>query len=127
MEPQGRVAQHSVAPYALAWPSTGHVIAAGCDKRIVVYGNDGSTVRVFDFGKDLLERDFSTACCSPSGQAVAIGSYDSWETQRREWSMETKQIRNLYSVSALAWRRDGSRLACSGLCGSIEVFESVLK
>lgn len=36
-------------------------------------------------------------------------------------------IPNLYSISALSWKRDGSRIACAGLCGSVEIFESVLK
>jgi intraflagellar transport protein 172 len=40
---------------------------------------------------------------------------------------DTKEIKDLYTVTAIAWRRDGSRVACCGLCGSIEVFESVLK
>lgn len=39
----------------------------------------------------------------------------------------TKQFKNLYSVTALAWKRDGSRLVCGTLCGAVELFDSVLK
>ncbi|XP_059491021.1 intraflagellar transport protein 172 homolog [Neocloeon triangulifer] len=132
MEQQGRIAQHSVPPYALAWPNTGHVIAAGCDKRIVVYEKEGQVAQSFDFSREPQEREFTVACNAPSGQAAAFGSYDKlrilyWDLRKNEWVYETKDVKNLYSVSALAWRRDGSKLACTGLCGSIEVFESVLK
>ncbi|CAB3377061.1 Hypothetical predicted protein [Cloeon dipterum] len=132
MEQQGRIAQHPVPPYALVWPNTGHVVAAGCDKRVVVYERDGQVAQAFDFSRDPHEREFTVACNAPSGQAAAFGSYDKiqvlyWDLRKNEWAYETKEIKNLYSVSAITWRRDGSKVACTGLCGSIEVFESVLK
>ena len=38
-----------------------------------------------------------------------------------------KQFQNLYSVSALAWKKDGSRVACATLTGAVELFDSVLR
>ena len=66
---------HPVPPYALSWP-VGSVIAAGCDKRIIVYDREGRVSNQFDHSKDENEREFTVACTSPSGQAVCIGSYD---------------------------------------------------
>lgn len=66
-EAQGRIALHSVPPYALAWPQ-GHIIVAGCDKKVCVYNNHGKHVKTFDYSKDLNEYDFTVATCSPSGQ-----------------------------------------------------------
>lgn len=63
---------HPVAPYALAWP-TGFILAAGCDRRVTIYERDGQTYKQFDYSN---EKEFDVACCSPSGQAVAVGSYD---------------------------------------------------
>lgn len=74
MEKQGRVCTHNSPPYALAWPA-GHVIAAGVDKRVTVY-KDGQVARNFDYHRDKTEKEFTVACCSPSGQAVVIGSYN---------------------------------------------------
>ncbi|XP_046660390.1 intraflagellar transport protein 172 homolog isoform X2 [Homalodisca vitripennis] len=128
-EQQGRVVTHPVPPYGLAW-AAGHVVAAGCDRRVTVYDSSGRVVRQFDYGT---EREFTIACCSPSGQAVAIGSYDrvrvfSWSPRKASWQEEPpKEIPDLYTVTALAWKRDGSRVACGALCGSVELFESVLK
>lgn len=66
-EAQGRVALHSVPPYALAWPQ-GHIFVAGCDKRVSIYNNHGKSVKTFDYIKDMNEHDFTVAACSPSGQ-----------------------------------------------------------
>ena len=38
-----------------------------------------------------------------------------------------KEIKNLYTITALAWKRDGSRVTCGSLCGSVELFDSALK
>lgn len=37
----GKIIQHTVAPYALAWPYNG-IVAAGCDKKIIFYDNNVS-------------------------------------------------------------------------------------
>ncbi|KAJ8965104.1 hypothetical protein NQ317_005365, partial [Molorchus minor] len=110
-EAQGRIALHSVPPTALAWPQ-GHIFVAGCDKK---------------------ETDFTVAACSPSGQAVAIGSFDrirtyAWNTRKSLWEeTPSREIVNFYTVTALAWKRDGSKVTCGGLCGAVLLFESVLK
>ena len=34
---------------------------------------------------------------------------------------------SIYSITALGWKRDGSRVVAGSLCGGVELFESVLK
>ncbi|KAJ8919865.1 hypothetical protein NQ315_006394 [Exocentrus adspersus] len=131
-EAQGRIALHSVPPYALAWPQ-GHIFVAGCDKRVSVYNNHGKLVKNFDYIKHTDEHDFTVAACSPSGQAVAIGSFDRlrvyiWNTRKSLWEESSpKEITNFYTITALAWKRDGSKVTCGGLCGAVLMFESVLR
>ncbi|CAG9768133.1 unnamed protein product [Ceutorhynchus assimilis] len=131
-EAQGRAALHSVPPFALAWPQ-GHIFAAGCDKRVCVYNNAGKTVKTFDYSKNNEEHDFVVAISSPSGHAVTLGSFDRlrtyiWNTQKNIWDeTPAKIIKNFYTVTALAWKRDGSKVACGGFCGAVMMFESVLK
>lgn len=48
-------------------------------------------------------------------------SKDIWEDKG------SKEFQNLYSVTALAWKRDGSRVVCGTLCGAVELFDSVLR
>jgi len=54
----------------------GHVLAAGCDRRVVLYSQEGRVVKQFDYSREDTEKEFTVACCSPSGQAVAVGSFD---------------------------------------------------
>ena len=72
---QGKICIHNCPPYALAWASNS-VIAAGCDKKIMVYGREGRLAQQFDFSKDVDEHEFTVAVNSPSGQSVVVGSYN---------------------------------------------------
>lgn len=129
---QGKICTHPSPPYALAF-SQNAVVAAGCDKRIVAYGRDGRSFQQFDYSREDDEHEFTVAVCSPSGQSVVIGSYDklrvlNWSPRRQMWDEpKVKVIPNLYTVTALAWKRDGSRVVCGTLCGGVELFDCSLK
>jgi intraflagellar transport protein 172 len=132
-EPSGRLFQHSVPPAALAWSAGGSIIAAGCDKKVNVYDWQGRLQRSFDYSRDDNEREFMVATCSPNGQSVAIGSFNririyTWSPRQNTWSEAlSKDIPNLYSITSLAWRKDGARLSIGTVCGGILYFESVIK
>lgn len=71
----------------------------------------------FDYSRDDSEKEFMCAACSPSGQSFVLGSFSrlrvyNWSPRRETWE-ETppKEIDNLYTITALAWKSDGSRLA----------------
>ena len=72
---QGKVVVHSISTYALAWTSS-HIVVGGCDKKIVFYTNEGLVAQQFDYFREPSEKEFTVMCSSPSGQAVAVGSYD---------------------------------------------------
>jgi len=126
------VCVHGVPPYALAWPQS-HILAAGCDKRLTMYDPYGKPVKTFDFSRDSQEREITVACCSPSGQSVAVGSWDKvrifdWSPRRSIWEeTNVRDLPNFYTITALSWRRDGSKLIIGGLCGSVEQFETILR
>lgn len=123
-EPSGKLVQHTVAPYALAWLQ-GSIVAAGCDKKIHFYDQQGRLVRPFDYSRDENEREFMTATASSNGQAVAIGSFDrlrvySWSARQNTWSeTATKEIPNLLSVTTIGWRRDNSKIAVGSVSGAV--------
>ena len=70
---------------------------------------------------------------SPSGQALCVGSFDrlrlySWSPRKNLWEENrSKEFKYLYSITAMAWKKDGSRIAIGSLCGGVELLESVLK
>ncbi|XP_033332650.1 intraflagellar transport protein Oseg2 [Megalopta genalis] len=130
-EPSGRICTHSVPAYALAWPQS-HILAAGCDRRVTFYDSRGKVTKIFDYSREN-DKEMSVAYCSPSGQSVAIGSWNKirildWSPRRSIWEeANSKFLPNFYTVTAIAWRRDGSRLVAGSLCGAVEQFETVLK
>ncbi|XP_075811585.1 intraflagellar transport protein 172 homolog isoform X1 [Microtus pennsylvanicus] len=131
-ESQGKLVNHPCPPYALAW-ATNSIVAAGCDRRIVAYGKEGHVLQTFDYSRDPQEREFTTAAASPGGQSVVLGSYDrlrvfNWSPRRSIWEeAKPKEIANLYTITALAWKRDGSRLCAGTLCGGVEQFDCCLR
>ncbi|XP_055373567.1 intraflagellar transport protein 172 homolog [Condylostylus longicornis] len=132
IESSGKLFQHSVPPFALAWPQGG-IAAAGCDKKIVFYDSQGRQIRNFDFSRNDSEKEFLVATSSSNGQAVAFGSFDririfSWSPRLSSWSESaSKEIEHLYSITALTWRKDGAKLAIGSTSGAVIIFESVLK
>lgn len=131
-EPSGKIIQHSVAATALAWPQNG-LVAAGCDKKVHFYDSQARLIRMFDYSRDDNDHEFTVAAASPNGQAVAIGSFDririfSWSPRTNAWAEAVlKEVTNMYSVCALAWRKDGARLSVGSVAGAVIIYESVLR
>nr|CAH8871752.1 unnamed protein product [Trichobilharzia regenti] len=129
---QGKFAIHSTAPYALAWASS-TILAAGCDRRIYVYSREGKVLQQFDYSRDDSEKEFTVATCNPTGHSVAFGSFNrirvlSWSPRRGVWDeCKPKEIENIYSVTAMAWKQDGSKLTVGTYCGGIEIFDCCVK
>ncbi|XP_030627149.1 intraflagellar transport protein 172 homolog [Chanos chanos] len=131
-ESQGKLLMHSCPPYALAW-GTNSIVVAGCDRKVVAYGKEGHVLQTFDYSRDQSEKEFTVAATSPSGQSVVVGSYDrlrifNWSPRKGAWDeAPSKEITNLYTITALAWKKDGSRLCAGTLCGGVEQFDCCLR
>ncbi|KAK2187488.1 hypothetical protein NP493_163g00012 [Ridgeia piscesae] len=82
----------------------------------MVYGRDNRVLQQFDYSHEDDEHEFTVATCSPSGQSVVIGSYDrlrvfNWSPRKGMFDEgKVKDIPNLYTITTLAWKKDGSRL-----------------
>lgn len=50
-----------------------------------------------------------------------------WGLHLRTATCPWLQIDNLYSVTAVAWKADGSRLAVGNLCGGVDLFDACLR
>ncbi|KAG8011500.1 hypothetical protein GBF38_006326, partial [Nibea albiflora] len=131
-ESQGKLLTHPCPPYALAWGANS-IMVGGCDKKVVAYGREGHVLHTFDYSRDSTEREFTVAATSPSGQSVVFGSYDrlrvfNWAPRRGVWDeAKPKEIPNLYTITSLAWKKDGSRLCAGTLCGGVELFDCCLR
>ncbi|KAE8605809.1 hypothetical protein XENTR_v10015326 [Xenopus tropicalis] len=131
-ESQGKLVTHPCPPYALAWAANS-IVAGGCDMKLVAYGREGQVIQQFDYSRDPTEKEFTVAASSPSGQSVVVGSYDrlrvlNWSSRRGLWEEgKAKDIPNLYTITAKAWKRDGSKLCVGTLCGGVELFDCCLR
>ncbi|XP_058274743.1 intraflagellar transport protein 172 homolog [Hemibagrus wyckioides] len=129
---QGKLLTHPCAPYALAWGSNS-IVVAGCDKKIVAYGKEGHVLQTFDYSRDRSEKEFTVAASSPSGHSVVLGSYDrlrvfNWNPRRGAWDEAApKEIPYLYTITALAWKKDGSQLCLGTQFGGVEQFDCCLR
>lgn len=109
------------------------VCAAGNDNIVRFWGNDGRETRTFDYSNTPGVKEFSCCRFNPSGESVVLGNYNkyfvfSYNPRTREWSeVVIKEIPNLYTISTLCWRADGSRLLMGTLCGSVEMFDACIK
>ena len=51
-----------------------------------------------------------------------------YNQKRPNWDeISCKVIENYYSVTALSWKNDGSKIAFGSLCGSVDIFDVCLK
>uniref|UniRef100_A0A672S8A0 Intraflagellar transport protein 172 homolog n=1 Tax=Sinocyclocheilus grahami TaxID=75366 RepID=A0A672S8A0_SINGR len=127
----GKLLTHACPPYAMAW-GTNSIIVAGCDKKIVAYGREGHVLQTFDYSRDRSEKEFTVAASSPSGQSIVVGSFDrlrvfNWSPRKGIWDEASpKEIPNLYTITVLSWKKDGSRLSVGTLCGGVELFDCCL-
>ncbi|XP_056873005.1 intraflagellar transport protein 172 homolog [Takifugu flavidus] len=131
-ESQGELLKHPCPPYALAW-GTNSIMVGGCNKKVVAYSRDGHVLQTFDYSRDPTEKEFTVACGSPSGQSIVFGSFDrlrvyNWAPRRGVWDeAKPKEIPNLYTITSLSWKKDGSRLCAGTLCGGVELFDCCLR
>ena len=125
-----RICQHSCVPYCLSWGE--HIAACGQDCLVTFYDRTGHTMQNFDFpAKE--DREFTVASFNPSGQTLAAGSNDrirlfSFNLRSRKWEEGAViPIPKAYSISALAWKCDGSRIITGTLTGAVDVFDACLR
>lgn len=119
-------------PYALAWGYAG-IAAAGNDRTVRFWDPEGREGQTFDYAHDSKIKEFTVAAFNPSGESVVLGNFNrflvyAWHPKNREWSeVVQREVEHLYTVTALAWRADGSRLIVGSLCGGVDMFDVCIR
>ncbi|KAJ3253804.1 hypothetical protein HK103_005291 [Boothiomyces macroporosus] len=128
---QGKFCTHSCPPITLAWGES--IMAAGPDRTVVFYDAEGKVLQKFDYSSNPDIQDFTVAEQSPSGQCIVIGSFDrlhifNYLISKGQWEeAQMKTIENFYTVSALSWKPDGSRLVVGNMNSAVELFDCCLR
>lgn len=109
---------HACPPTVIAYGSS--ILIAGNDRIVVVYDEQGRVQQKLDYSRDEDMQEFTVGQVSSNGQTVLIGSTDrihvfTFGARAQAWKeAAVKHIENYYSVTALAWRSDGSKLLAVG-------------
>lgn len=108
-------------------------MAAGNDQLVTFYDLSGNFLQRFDYSKDDKVRDFTVAAFNPSGDTVVLGNFNrfyvyNFNSKRGQWEeIACKIIKNYYTVTAVCWKNDGSKLITGNLCGSLDLYEASMK
>jgi len=125
-----RIAVHPAVPYALAWGES--IAAAGNDCKVIFYDRNGIQLQHFAYPIPE-EKEFTCAAVNPSGTALVVGGWNkfrnfNYNPRQSKWEEgAVKECQNLLSVTALAWKFDGSRLVCASLCGTVDMFDACIR
>eukprot|EP00605_Chrysophyceae_sp_TOSAG23-4_P002142 GSChrysophyteH1.ASY1.ANO1.2369.1 assembled CDS len=122
---------HPCVPFALTWGQS--IVVAGNDCQVTFYDEDGGEENTFDHSDRPECREFTSAACNPTGDAVVLGNYNSFYVYTRNkdsmgWEEKgITNVENMYSVSALAWKGDGDKLAVGTVCGVVDTYDVCVK
>ena len=126
-----QIVAHSCIPYALGWGA--HIVAAGNDGKVFFYDDNGAVFQKYDYAHDSKVKEFTVSAYSPTGESLAIGNFNkffvyNYNAKRNQWDeVCVKNIPNLYSVTALTWKSDSSKIVIGSLCGSVDIFDVCMK
>jgi intraflagellar transport protein 172 len=125
-----KLAHHPCVPYALAWGE--HIVACGNDCKVVFYDRMGSQLQHFDYPMTE-EKEFTCAQFNPSGQCLIVGAWNkfrvyTYNPRTAKWEdAGAKPVPNMYSVTSLGWKADGSRLVVTSLCGAVDMYDACIR
>ena len=127
-----KLMQHTCVPQSLAWGE--HIVAAGNDGKVVFYDVEGNVYQLFDYSSDIFKiKEFTAACFNPSGESLVLGAFNrlhvfNLNIRRNLWEEAgTKDVEGMYSVTAMSWKMDGSRLNVGTLAGAVDEYDACLR
>ena len=131
-----KICTHSSVAYALSWGRA--ICAAGNDQLVSFYGRDGSLERTFDYSGEPEKgmpqcKEFTCAAFNNTGDSVAVGNFDcfytySYNAKTEGWDEnEVKVVENMYSVTSMSWKHNGSTLGVGTLCGLLDLYDACIR
>jgi len=115
---------------ALAWGV--RVVAAGNDQIVRFFTPEGREHQAIDYTSRSV-KEFTCARFNPSGESCVLGNFNkffvyAWNARNKEWlEVCEKEVQNMYTISSMCWRPDGSRLVIGSLCGSVDMFDACIR
>lgn len=110
-----------------------HWLLWWCLAQVVFYDTNGREVQVYDYNNEDGVREFTSCSFNPSGDTAVFGTYNrfyvfAYHQVRNAWDqVAIKQVDNFYSVTALAWKPDGSKLTVGGMTGTVDLYDACVR
>eukprot|EP00919_Chromeraceae_sp_WS-2016_P058194 GHVR01138179.1.p1 GENE.GHVR01138179.1~~GHVR01138179.1.p1 ORF type:complete len:200 (+),score=2.53 GHVR01138179.1:390-989(+) len=126
-----KIFTHHSIPYCLGYGE--NIMAAGNDQKVTFYDTYGNVLQRIDYTHEDQVKDFTVAAFNPSGDTVVLGNFNRFyvynlNTKRGQWEeILCKHIENYYTVTAVCWKNDGSKLVTGNLCGSVDIYSASFK
>ncbi|KAI9219008.1 hypothetical protein BC828DRAFT_407082 [Blastocladiella britannica] len=126
------VAPNPKLPVRVEW-ATSSIVVADSDRTVTFYSLQGKVQQQFEFGRDASEPEICTLSCAPTGQCVLVGSISklrvlNYVTAKRQWTeLPAVPLDNFLTVTAAAWKPDGSKVVLGSVTGAVEMFDCCLK
>lgn len=125
------IARHPCVPFCLSWGQS--IIVAGNDQMITFYDEYGGEENTFDHSGTSDVKEFTSAVTNPTGDTVVLGNFNSLFVYSRNkdsmgWEEKSKTVvENMYSVTGLAWKSDGDKVALGTAAGVVDLYDVCVK
>eukprot|EP01105_Mastigella_eilhardi_P013040 TRINITY_DN2967_c0_g1_i2.p1 TRINITY_DN2967_c0_g1~~TRINITY_DN2967_c0_g1_i2.p1 ORF type:complete len:926 (-),score=269.09 TRINITY_DN2967_c0_g1_i2:2602-5379(-) len=126
-----KLGKHTSVPTAIAYGE--HVAVGGNDQEVAFYNEFGQVQQKFSYAHDDTEKAYTVAAASPSGQSIVFASYCrlrvfSYSLSQKQWEESSVlDIPNLYTVTTMSFKCDGSKLTLGSLCGTVELYNASIR
>jgi intraflagellar transport protein 172 len=126
------VARVNFVPYCIGWGN--HIVVSGNVPQVKFFDiSGGNALKTFDYSSNENIKEFSSCSFSPSGETVVLGNFNrfiiyAYNANKNVWEEAGQTVvENLYAVTALRWKSDGSRLVTGSLCGVVDIYDAALR
>jgi len=130
-----KIIHNSFPAYALAWGRS--ICVGGNNQKISFYDAEGNEESIFAYQKKIDEevvcREFTVAASNLIGDTIAIGNFDffiiyTWSSKENVWIEQNPNlVQNMYTVTSLSWKADGSSLAVGTMSGLVDLYDACLR
>ncbi|KAH3760349.1 intraflagellar transport protein [Pelomyxa schiedti] len=123
--------KHTSPPTAIAYGE--NIAVGGSDQRIIFFNDYSQVLQAFDYTSDSSEKDYTAAVSSPSGHCIVFATFSRMRVftlnlSHRQWDISfIVDVNNLYTITTLGFKKDGSKLVVGSLCGAVEIYNASIK
>lgn len=125
-----KIIMHSCVPYAISWGES--IAVGGSDCKISLFDRTGHHIQSYEYPRTE-DKDISQLQFNPSGHCLVAAAFNklrvfNYNIRSRKWDEGiVVPLQNAYTITAVSWKADGSRVTTGTLCGAVDLFDAHLR